>query len=291
MRKLLTFGLVGLAAQLVDGALGMGYGATSASLLLGAGVAPLASSASIHLAELGATFVSGAAHWREGNVDWRLVRGVAGPGAVAAFLGAVVLTSLDGDVLAPFVAAFLLLLGASVLLRFAFGTIARGRPHPSRRYLGGLGFVAGFLDSVGGGGWGPIATPTLLAQGAHSPRTIVGSVSASEFVVTAAAALGFLGAVLAGHVDPMLVLALMAGGVIAAPIAAKLVKVLPPRILGVLVGGMILLTNIRTGANALDVGGSGRAVAYVVVLAVTAAALLKVRERREQPEPQPVPVT
>lgn len=285
MRRLLTFALVGFVAQLVDGALGMGYGATSASLLLGAGVAPLASSASIHFAELGATLVSGAAHWREGNVDWRLVRGVAGPGAVAAFIGAVVLTSFDGDVLAPWVAAFLLLLGVSVLARFALGAVSQGRPHPSRRYLGTLGFVAGFLDAVGGGGWGPIATPTLLAQGAHHPRTVVGSVSAAEFVITAAAALGFLGALLSGEVEPGMVAALMVGGVVAAPIAARLVAVLPARVLGVLVGGMILLTNIRTGANALDVGGSGRLVAYVVVVVVTAAALFKVRETSGEREP------
>ncbi len=285
MRRLLTFALVGFVAQLVDGALGMGYGATSASLQLGAGVAPLASSASIHFAELGATLVSGAAHWREGNVDWRLVRGVAGPGAVAAFIGAVVLTSFDGDVLAPWVAGFLLLLGVSVLARFALGTIAHGKEHPSRRYLGSLGFVAGFLDAVGGGGWGPIATPTLLAQGAHHPRTVVGSVSAAEFIITAAAAVGFLGALLSGEVELGMVVALLAGGVVAAPIAAKLVAVLPARVLGVLVGGMILLTNIRTGANALEVGGTGRLVAYVVVVVVTAAALLKVREPRSAAEP------
>jgi uncharacterized membrane protein YfcA len=285
MERLLVFAVVGFVAQLVDGALGMGYGATSASLLLGAGVAPLASSASIHFAELGATLVSGAAHWREGNVDWRLVRGVAGPGAVAAFLGAVVLTSLDGDALAPFIAGFLFLLGGSVLVRFALGRIRTGRPQPSRRYLGCLGFVAGFLDSIGGGGWGPIATPTLLAQGANDPRTVVGSVSAAEFVITAAAAVGFVGALLAGHVELGMVGALMAGGVVAAPIAARLVRILPARTLGVLVGGMILLTNVRTGGHAVGIGAAGLAVAYATVLVVTAASLWKVREREVEAGP------
>lgn len=277
MERLLVFALVGFVAQLVDGALGMGYGALSGSLLLGAGVAPVASSASIHLAKLGASFASGAAHWREDNVDWHLVRGVALPGAVAGFAGALVLTSIDGDTVAPFVAAFLLLLGASVLVRFALGVVRTGRAHPSRRYLGGVGLVAGFLDAIGGGGWGPIATPTLLSQGAHDPRRVIGSVSAAEFLVTLGASLGFLGAILAGHVEIGMALALMAGGVVAAPIAARLVRILPPRLLGVLVGGMILLTNVRTGANAIGLGGVGRTVAFVVVIVVTAAAVVRVR--------------
>lgn len=289
MERLLVFALVGFVAQLVDGALGMGFGVTSASLLLGAGVAPVASSASIHLAKLGASLASGAAHWRQDNVDWRLVRGVAGPGAVAGFLGATTLTRFDGDAVAPFVAAFLLLLGAYVLARFAFGVVRSGRAHPSRRYLGGLGAVAGFLDAVGGGGWGPIATPTLLAHGSHDPRTVVGSVSAAEFVVTMGASLGFLGAILSGHVEIGMAVALAAGGVVAAPFAARLVRILPPRTLGVLVGGMILLTNVRTGGKALDVGGAGLAVAYVAVLLVTLVALAKVRASRS-PEQEPATV-
>ena len=167
MRKLVLFGMVGALAQLIDGALGMAYGLTSTTLLVAVGTAPAAASATVHLAELGTTAVSGVSHWRFGNVDWRTVRWMTFPGAAGAFLGAVVLSSLDGDTAKPWVAAILSVLGVYVLFRFlgkARGPRPRaGRPLPSG-LLAPLGLGAGFLDAVGGGGWGPVGTPTMLAS-------------------------------------------------------------------------------------------------------------------------------
>src|SRR5215216_4776332 len=158
MRKLVLFGMVGVLAQLIDGALGMAYGLTSTTLLVAAGTAPAAASATVHLAELGTTAVSGVSHWRFGNVDWRTVRWMTFPGAAGAFAGAVVLSSISGDTARPWVAAILSVLGVYVLFRFLGrprGPRPRaGRPLPSG-LLAPLGLGAGFLDAVGGGGWGP----------------------------------------------------------------------------------------------------------------------------------------
>ena len=170
MQGLLVLGVVGFVAQLIDGSLGMAYGATSSTLVLAAGVAPAAASASVHLAELGTTVAAGVSHARFGNVDWRTVRRIGIPGGAGAFLGAVVLSSVSGDLAAPWMAAILLAIGVYVLLRF---TVAgpprpRGRPYVRFRYLAPLGFGAGFVDATGGGGWGPVATPTLIATGSWS---------------------------------------------------------------------------------------------------------------------------
>jgi uncharacterized membrane protein YfcA len=194
MRKLVLFGMVGLLAQLIDGVLGMAYGLTSTTLLVAVGTAPAVASATVHLAELGTTAVSGVSHWRFGNVDWRTVRLMTFPGAVGAFTGAVVLSSLDGETAKPWVAGILLVLGVYVLLRFlgtASGPRPRaGRPLPSA-LLAPLGLGAGFLDAVGGGGWGPVGTPTLLASGRMEPRKVVGSVDTGEFLVALGASIGF----------------------------------------------------------------------------------------------------
>jgi len=195
MRKLVLFGMVGVLAQLIDGALGMAYGLTSTTLLVAAGTAPAAASATVHLAELGTTAVSGVSHWRFGNVDWRTVRWMTFPGAVGAFGGAVVLSSIDGDTAKPWVAAILSVLGVYVLYRFLGrprGPRPRaGHPLPSG-LLAPLGLGAGFLDAVGGGGWGPVGTPTLLASGRLEPRKVIGSVDTGEFLVALGASLGFL---------------------------------------------------------------------------------------------------
>src|SRR5918996_1054425 len=162
--------------------------------LVGVGTAPAAASATVHLAELGTTAVSGVSHWRFGNVDWRTVRLMTFPGAVGAFLGAVVLSSLSGDTARPWVAAILMVLGVYVLFRFLGKARAprprAGRPLPSG-LLAPLGLGAGFLDAVGGGGWGPVGTPTLLASGRMEPRKVIGSVDTGEFLVALGASLGF----------------------------------------------------------------------------------------------------
>lgn len=287
MRKLIVLGFIGLAAQLIDGALGMAYGVTSTSLLLTAGVAPAAASASVHLAELGTTLASGTAHWRFGNIDWRTVVLMTFPGFVGAFLGAMVLSSLPAEVAAPMIAVFLFGLGVYILIRFATRTFppkVGGRELPWY-FLSPLGGFAGFMDAAGGGGWGPIGTPALLSSGRLEPRKVVGSVDTGEFLVALGASLGFLVSLTASQIDFRWVGALLVGGLIAAPIAAWLVRLLPGRILGSAVGGVILLTNGKTFAAAIGVEGTALLVAYLALAALSIAAVMSAvaihrRERR-----------
>jgi uncharacterized protein len=281
MERVIVFALVGLAAQLVDGSLGMAYGVTSSTLLLAAGIAPAAASASVHLAEVGTTAVSGFSHWRFGNVDWRVVARLAIPGALGAFLGANVLTSLSTESATPWMAVVLLLLGVYVISRFVFRRPPRVVPgrRPRTAFLAPLGLVAGFVDASGGGGWGPVATPSLLSTGRLDPRKVIGSVSASEFAVSLAASVGFLFALGSEGIDPAIVLALLGGGVVAAPFAAYLVRRLSLPLLGALVGGVILVTNTRTILRTFD---AERAWVYVVLAVVWAALIvIAVRKNRE----------
>ena len=275
MRKLVLLGLVGLAAQLVDGSLGMAYGVTSTTLLLVTGTAPAAASAAVHLAEIGTTLASGAAHWRFGNVDWRVIGRIALPGAVGAFAGATFLSSLSTESARPLMAGILLALGVYILVRFtAWGTPQHRLGTPlRRRFLAPLGVVAGFVDATGGGGWGPVATPALLASGRMEPRKVVGSVDTSEFLVAVAASGGFLLGLGSAGIRFDVVAALLLGGLIAAPIAAWLVRHIPGRILGSLVGGVIILTNARTILNGFDVSSPARAAAYVLIVVVWAGAI------------------
>ena len=192
MRRLVLLALVGLVAQLVDGSLGMGYGVTSATLLVAAGIAPAAASAAIHFSELGTTLVSGLSHHKLGNTDWRTVGVLAAPGFVGAFAGATLLVSLDTDVAVPVVAVLLIALGTCVTWRFLAPRRLRFGPRPSARFLAPLGLFAGALDAVGGGGWGPVGTSSLLASGRLEPRKVVGSVDTAEFVVAVGGSLGFL---------------------------------------------------------------------------------------------------
>lgn len=248
MRRLLTFALAGAAAQLVDGALGMAYGVTATSALLAGGTAPAVASATVHLSEVGTTFVSGVAHWRLGNVSWRLVALLGMPGAVGGFVGASVLSGLDGRAARPIVSGLLLVLGVVVIARFAFGR--RPTPAPESRLrarsMGPLGAVAGFVDAVGGGGWGPVTTPTLMTFGKLEPHRAVGTVSASEFLVSVAASLGFLAGLGSEPIERGMVLALLAGGIVVAPLAAWLVRRLHVEVSGTLVGAVVVLTSSRT---------------------------------------------
>ncbi|MEV0806744.1 sulfite exporter TauE/SafE family protein [Micromonospora sp. NPDC050200] len=282
MRKLLVLALVGLAAQLVDGALGMAYGLTSSTLLLFAGVAPAAASASVHLAEIGTTLAAGVAHWRFGNVDWRVVARIAVPGALGAFAGATFLSAISTESAAPWMAGILFVLGAYLLVRFS--RPLRPRPAAGRlrgRFLGPLGLVAGFVDATGGGGWGPVATPALLVSGRLEPRKVIGSVDTAEFVVAGAASIGFLiGLGSQGFLLPT-VAALLVGGLIAAPVAAWLVRVVPAQLLGATIGGVIVLTNARTLLRAGELGGAARPAAYALLAVGWAVALtLAVRALR-----------
>ena len=285
MRTLIVFALVGFGAQLVDGALGMAYGVTSTSLLLAAGVNPATASASVHLAEVGTTLAAGASHWRFGNVDWKLVLRLGVPGAVGAFLGATALSALSTEDAAPYMSGILLALGLYVLLRFSIRpprvATARVSPHGAR-FLSPLGFVGGFVDASGGGGWGPVATPALLTAAKTAPRTVIGSVDTSEFLVALAASVGFLIGLGSEVLDPATVGGLLIGGILAAPLAAWLVSKIPAPVLGSLVGGIIVLTNTRTILRALDVSTNWSATVYAFVvglwIAAVAIALSKIRK-------------
>ncbi len=274
MRKLIILALVGFAAQLIDGSLGMGYGVTSSSLLILAGLTPAAASASVHFSELGTNIASGVAHWKLKNVDWRVVARVAGPGAIGAFLGATVLSNLSTEAAAPVMAAILALLGTYVLARFVIGFVPpKLKKQISLKFLAPLGLFAGFVDATGGGGWGPVATPALLADGRLEPRKVIGSIDTSEFAVSAAASLGFLFGLGAAGINWGFALALLAGGLVAAPLAAVLVRYAPTHLLGVAVGGLILLTNSRTLLKSFEVPADARWWVYGAILLVTLAGL------------------
>jgi uncharacterized protein len=286
MRKLLVLAAVGLAAQLVDGALGMGYGVTSSSLLILVGLTPVAASAAVHFSELGTNIASGVAHWKLQNVDWRVVARIALPGAVGAFIGATVLSSLSTDSAQPIMSGILAVLGLYVLARFILGIRPRlSTRRPSLRFLAPLGVFAGFVDATGGGGWGPVATPALLADGRLAPRKVIGTVDTSEFAVSAAASLGFLVGLGAAGINWGFALALLAGGVVAAPLAAYLVKVTPAHLLGVAVGGLILLTNARTIFRAYDVIDPVRLSSYLAIVLVTLSGLYVAAQRGRRTTP------
>ena len=267
MRNLIVLGFVGLLAQLVDGSLGMAYGVTSSTLLLAAGVAPAAASAAVHFSEIGTTLVSGFSHHKLGNVDWRTVSIIAVPGGVGAFAGATFLSSVDGDTAKPWVAGLLLGLGVYVVWRFL--VLGGRRPQFKGRVSAGLltplGLVAGLMDAIGGGGWGPVGTTSLLSSGRLEPRKVIGSIDTAEFVVAVGGSLGFLYALGSQGIDFGYAGALLVGGIIAAPIAAWLVRHMPARVLGVAAGGLIILTNSTTILGAVGATGAG--------VALTASAL------------------
>ena len=278
MRKLVLLALVGLGAQLVDGALGMAYGVTSTTLLLAIGTNPAAASATVHLAEIGTCLVSGASHWRFGNVDWKVVWKIGIPGALGAFAGATFLSNLSTETAAPLMSIILLALGVYIIIRFtAWGLPTDKLGMPLRkRFLAPLGVVAGFVDSTGGGGWGPVGTPAILASGRLEPRKTIGSIDTSEFLVAVAASIGFIIGIGNEGIDYAWVAALLAGGIVAAPIAAWLVRHIPPRILGSAVGGVIILTNTRTLLKSewIDAPENVRYLFYAAIYALWAAALI-----------------
>ncbi|MFC6084055.1 sulfite exporter TauE/SafE family protein [Sphaerisporangium aureirubrum] len=285
MQALILLGLVGLAAQLVDGSLGMAYGVTSTTLLLAIGTNAAAASATVHLAEIGTTLASGLSHWRFNNVDWKVVAKIGIPGAGGAFAGATFLSSLSTEMAAPIMSLILLPLGLYIIIRFTACGLPRdnlGKPL-RKRFLAPLGVVAGFVDATGGGGWGPVGTPAILASGRIPPRKVIGSIDASEFLVAVAASIGFLVGIGSKNINFAWVGVLMLGGVIAAPVAAWLVRHIPPRFLGSAVGGVIVLTNVRTllRSDWIDASGNVQAVAYIALAVIWAAAIAySVREYR-----------
>ena len=233
-----TYLLVGFAAQIVDGSIGMAYGVVSTSVLLAAGVAPAQASAAVHIAKIFAGTASGLSHLWLGNVDWPLCRRLLIPGCIGGLVGAALVSYAPVDLIKPLVAAYLLLMGIVLLARAAR---FRAMPAPSAAVTP-LGLVGGLLDSLGGG-WGPVVTSTLIARG-HAPRQVIGSVNLAEVFVAVAQSAMFAALLGFGYFDIVIGLAL--GGIVAAPFAALLARYAPARLLIVLVGVAVSAVSLRT---------------------------------------------
>lgn len=245
METFFLFLLVGVLAQAVDGALGMAYGVISSSVLLALGVPPATASASVHAAEVFTTAASAGSHAWHKNVEWRLMAPLAVAGVIGGVLGAYVLTGLEAAVIKPFIVAYLALIGVWILWR-------AGHDIPHRRLpawiTGPLGLVGGFLDAIGGGGWGPTVSSTLVGAG-HEPRTAIGTVNTAEFFLTVAVSATFVWALVTGHWEEAGALqnhaaavgGLVVGGLIAAPFAGLIVKKVPRKVLTYAVGGLLIV--------------------------------------------------
>lgn len=239
------FAIAGSIAQLVDGALGMGFGLTSSTLLLTLGASAAVASAAVHAAEIGTTLVSGVSHWHAENIDKKVLVRLAIPGGIGALLGATFLSSIDLSSSKIFISTLLLFMGFLLLYRNLFSTTFQMSSdlQNNPKFLRFLGFSGGFVDASGGGGWGPIVTPTLMTTSSMEPRKIIGTVSASEFIVAVSASIGFLLNINKLDINWSIVGGLAFGGALMAPIAAKLVAKLPRRPLAILVGVAIIVIN------------------------------------------------
>ena len=289
MKTLILIAVAGFAAQLVDGGIGMGFGATSTTILITlAALTPATASAVVHAAELGTTLVSGVSHWRFGNVDWKVALKIGVPGAIGAFAGATVLSHLSSEAARPVTAVILAGIGVNLVWRFSRGRVQRRlqeKPH-STGFLGALGLTGGFIDASGGGGWGPITTSTLLSLGRAEPRRIIGTVNTAEFMVTAAATAGFV----LGLWDDLVanlaaVVALLIGGALAAPIAAWLVSNLNSTLLGGVVGTLLVALNLPSVLGSLGMDSPWSlvitAVAVVGGLVLSIVGARRARRNRE----------
>jgi uncharacterized protein len=227
--------LIGIFAQMIDGALGMAYGITTTTFLLSTGISPAVATGSTHIAEIFTTGASGLSHWKMGNVNKKLLKALIIPGIIGGVSGAFLITSIDGKMIRPWISGYLLFMGGYILLKafkkVSFNSII------SRKKITPLALFGGFIDSIGGGGWGPVVTSTLLGSG-HEPKKTIGSVNAAEFFITIAT--GFSFSLLIGITQFEIVAGLIIGGITVAPLAAKLTSKLSVKILMILVGILIM---------------------------------------------------
>lgn len=258
--SLLLVALAGFCASMVDGALGMGFGPTSSSLLLSTGLSPAAVSTTVNLAKVAAGLSAGVAHWRFRNIDHRLVLRLAVPGSLGALFGATVLANVDGATIRPFLAMLLLAVALRMLVRFSRPlppqpAAAEGEATPPVFDERGIRAVAAAGGVTNGlvGAWGPVVTPFLLHRGL-APRFAIGSVNTAEVAVATVASGSLLASLGGGGIDVGVVLAMLIGGVLAAPIAAWVIRFLPARGLGVAVSGLLFCTNLRELASWAGIG-------------------------------------
>ncbi len=234
---ILLFVAIGFVAQAIDGALGMAFGQISSTLLISTGVPPAAASAGVHTAETFTTAISGISHILHGNVDWRLFVRIAVPGVIGGVLGAYVLTQIQADTARPFVLAYLTALGVYLFYRGVMHRHTERQP----KIVSPLGLIGGFLDAAGGGGWGAIVTSNLLVQGG-SPRKVIGTVNAAEFLLTVTISATFI-FTLGWEAFTAATVGLLIGGVIAAPFGALIAKRVNPDLLLTFVGALVTLTS------------------------------------------------
>ena len=284
MSDLVLVALAGFVASLVDGALGMGFGPTSSTILLSAGISPAAASTTVNLAKVATGVVAGASHWRFGNVDRPLVVRLALPGALGALIGTTVLVFVDGDDLRPVLAAVLLLVGLRILLRFSRPLplrpdtepgVGEGQLPPFDARGVEIAATAGGVTNGMVGAWGPVVTPFLLHRGLP-PRFAIGSVNTAEVAVALVASVSLITSLGGEGLEVGVVVAMLVGGMLAAPIAAYVVRYLPARALGLAVAGLLLFTQSRELANHFDLGPS-RWLAYGAIAGGLAAAALRPR--------------
>jgi len=243
IQTILVFVVIGFIAQMIDGALGMAYGVSSSTFLLTIGISPAIASVSVHTAEIFTSGVSGLSHLKLQNVDYNLFKKLVIPGVMGGVLGAYVLTAVPGDMIKPFVAIYLFIMGLTIIWKALKNVRSKSvRRAEMRSKLIPLGIVGGFLDAIGGGGWGPIVTSTLVARG-NNPRYTVGSVNLAEFFVTIAEVATLFMRI--GLIHWQLILGLITGGIIAAPLTAFVCKKLPPKILMVVIGLLIMVLSAR----------------------------------------------
>lgn len=295
MGTLVLVALAGFAASLVDGALGMGFGPTSSTILLGVGLTPAAVSTTVNIAKVATGIAGGAAHWRFGNVDWRLVVRLAAPGCVGAVVGATVLATVDGDQLRPYLAVLLIAVGLRIVVRFsrppqgaapapgngtadASASVTEVAGPYDHRYIGVAGLAGGVTNGLIGA-WGPVVTPVLLSRRGLEPRVAIGSANTAEIAVALTASGSLLASLGGAGVDAAKLAMMLLGTVLAAPLAAWVVRHLAPQVLGIGAGALLLATNVRELATSADLG-LVRWAAYAAVVVACVAAL-----RRTRPAP------
>lgn len=242
--EIILFIIIGFIAQMIDGALGMAYGVTSNSFLLAIGISPAPASAAVHTSEIFTSGVSGFSHFHFRNIDMTIFRKLVITGVIGGIIGAYLLISLPADFIKPFVAIYLLITGISIILK------ARSKHNIKKdtTKLLPLGAIGGFFDAIGGGGWGPIVTSTLISKG-NNPKHSIGTTNLAEFFVTIAQVATFIATI--GLVHWNVIIGLIIGGVIAAPFAAYTCGKLPNRLIMVLVGFTILILCTRTLIKAI----------------------------------------
>lgn len=234
------FLLIGIFAQLVDGTLGMGYGATSTSFLISFGVPPATSSMGVHVAEMFTTGASAISHHKFKNINKKLVLNLLIPGVIGSILGAYLLADvIDGNVIKPYIAIYMIILAVIIIIKGLQKNIQKKKT----KRIGFLAVFGGFMDAIGGGGWGPIVTSTLMGQG-RNPRYTIGSVNTAEFAISFASGITFI--LFDGISGWPLIAGLIIGGVIAAPIAAYFVNKIPRKPITVLIGLLLIFLSLRT---------------------------------------------